>query len=242
VSDHLSRRELKQDKIKETLEHSAEAVFSHGQLAGVVLAVVLIGASIYGGWRLYSDRKNVEASAAFDTALKSYAARVGPPLPGEPADPNEPSYPDDNSRAQDASKKFVAVADKYPGTTPGKMARYYYALCLEDLEQHNQAVEELKKISSSGDKELADMAQYQIAVVDSRTGKQDEAVQMLRSLADKRSVFVPRSLALLELAGVLRQSKPQEAVTVYKQIKTEFPDTAISEEADRRLNDITPKS
>jgi predicted negative regulator of RcsB-dependent stress response len=242
VSDHLSRKELKQDKIKETLEHGAEAVLSHGQLTLIVLVVILVGASIYGGWRIYNDRKTVEANAAFDSAQKAYAGRVGPPLPGQPVDPDEPSYPDDMTRAQDAAKKFNDVANKYSSTAPGKLARYYHALCLEDLEQHNQALEELNKITAGSDKELADMAQYQIAVIDSRTGKPDDAVKMLRALADQRSIFVPRPLVLLELAGVLRQSKPQEALAVYKQVKQEFPDTTISEEADRGLSELAPKS
>ena len=47
--------------------------------------------------------------------------------------------------------------------------------------------------------------------------------------------FVPRPLGSLDLAGVLKQTKPQEAATVYQQVKTEFPDTTISEEADRGL-------
>ena len=44
---------------------------------------------------------------------------------------------------------------------PGRLARYYAALCLEDLDKENQALEELKKISNGSDKELASMAQYQ---------------------------------------------------------------------------------
>ena len=242
MPDHISRKELKQDKIKETLEHGAEAVYSHSQLTLVLLLVVLVAAAAYGGWRIYHDRKTVEASAAFDAAQKAYGARVGPPLPGEPANPSEPSYPDEMSRAQDASRKFTNVANKYPGTNPGKLARYYNALCLEDLEQHNQALEELKKISDSGDKELASMAQYQIGVINARTGKTDDAVKIFRALADKGSVFVPRPLVLLELAGVLRQIKPQEAATVYQQIKKEFPDSTISEEADRGLGMLSPHS
>jgi predicted negative regulator of RcsB-dependent stress response len=243
VPDHISRKELKQDKIKETLEHGAEAVYSHGQLTLAVLLAILVVAAIYGGWRIYIDRKTVEASAAFDAAQKAYSARVGPPAPGEPVDPNEPSYPTDTARAQDAAQKFDAVAKKYSATNPGKLARYYYALSLEDLEQHNQALEQLGKISSGGDAELADMAQYQIAVIDARTGKTDEAVKMLRALADKHSIFVPRALVLLELAQALRQTKPQEAATVYQQIKQEFPDSTISEEADRGLGTLSlPKS
>ena len=57
-----------------------------------------------------------------------------------------------------------------------------------------------------------------------------------------RRRFVPRPLALLELAGVLRQTNPKEAANVYQQIKKEFPDSAISEQADRGLDTVAPKS
>ena len=242
MPDHISRKELKHDKIKETLEHGAEAVYSHSQLTLALLLVVLVAAAVYGGWRIYHDRKTAEANTAFDAAQKVYGARIGPPPSGEPVDPTEPSFPDEATRAREASRRFTAVANKYPSTNPGKLARYYDALCLEDLEQHNQALEELKKVSQSGDKELSGMAQYQIAIINARTGKPDEAIKIYRSLADKKLVFVPRPLVLLELAGVLRQTKPQEAVTVYQQIKQEFPDSTISEEADRGLGTIAPKS
>ena len=86
------------------------------------------------------------------------------------------------------------------------------------------------------------MAQYQTAVMYVRTGKVDDGVKIFRALADKPSVFVPRPLALLELANALRQTNPKEAVSVYQQVKKEFPESAISEEADRGLDMLTPKS
>jgi TolA-binding protein len=117
------------------------------------------------------------------------------------------------------------------------------ALCYEDLERHNQALEELKKISSGSDKELVAMAQYQTGVIYARTGKTADAIKVLRDLSDHASVFVPRPLVLLELAEVLRQSNPAEAVAVYEQLKKEFPNTAVSEEAERGLETLpSPKS
>jgi len=240
VSDHISRKELKQDKIKETIEHGAEAVISHGQFTLIVVFVALVVALGYGGWRFYVDRQTVEASAAFDTAMKAYQGRIG--SAPDPADPNEPVYADEPTRVQDALQKFTKVADKYPRTNPGKLARYYSALCLEDVERHNQALEELKKISGGGDKELASMAQYQMAIIYSRTGKPDDAVKIFRVLADKQSALVPRPLVLLELAGILRNSNPKEAAGIYQQIKKEFPDTAVADQADRGLNTLSPKS
>jgi hypothetical protein len=240
VSEHISRKELKQDKIKETIEHGAEAVISHGQFTLIVVIVILAVALGYGGWRFYVDRQTAAASVEFDNGMKAYQGRISA-VP-DPADPNEPFYADESARAQDAMQKFIKVANKYPGTNPGKLARYYAALCLEDLERHNQALEELKKISGGGDKELAAMAQYQTAIIYSRTGKTDDAVKIFRALAAKQSALVPRPLVLLELAGLLRSSNPKEAVTIYQQIKKEFPDTTIADQADRGLDFLSPKS
>jgi predicted negative regulator of RcsB-dependent stress response len=240
VSDHISRKELKQDRIKETIEHGAEAVISHGQFTLIVVILALAAALGYGGWRFYIDRQTVEASAAFDTGMKAYQGRIAPAP--DPTEPNEPFYPDEPTRVQDALQKFTKVADKYPSTNPGKLARYYAALCLEDLERHNQALEELKKISGSSDKELAAMAQYQTGTIYSRTGKLDDAVKTYRALADKQSALVPRPLVLLELAGLLRNSNPKEAASIYQQIKKDFPDTPIADQADRGLDTLSPKS
>jgi len=240
VSDHISRKELKQDKIKETIEHGAEAVISHGQFTLIVVILALAVALGYGGWRFYIDRQTVEASAAFDTGMKAYQGRIA--SAADPAEPNEPFYLDEPARVQDALQKFTKVADKYPSTNPGRLARYYSALCLEDLERHNQALEELKRISGSRDKELAAMAQYQMALISARTGKTDDAVKAFRALADKQSALVPRPLVLLELAGLLRNSNPKEAASIYQQIKKEFPDTAIADQADRGLDTLSPKS
>lgn len=240
MSDHLTRKELKQDKIRESFEHGAEAVYSHGRLTVVVVVAIILIAAGYGGWSIYSERKNSEATAALDSAMKIYNAHIR--VPGEPADAAEISYTDENTRAQDAAIKFAAVADKFPGTSPGKLARYYAAICYEDLERHSQALEELKKISAGGDKELAAMAEYQTAVAYSRTGKTGEAIKLYRSLAERNSAFVPRPLALLELGKLLKQTNSQEAATVFQQIKKDYPDTSIAEEADRGLQSIAPKS
>ena len=240
MPEHISRKELKQDKIKESIEHGAEAVLSHSQLTLIVLVVILVLVSGWGGWTIYHDRQTAQASLAYDAATKVYSARIAPAP--DPTEPNEPVFPEEASRSQNALQKFTAVADKYPNTTPGRLSRYYAALCLEDLERHNQALEELKKISSGGDKELAAMAQYQTATIDARTGKTDDAIKLYRTLADKTYAFVPRPVVLLDLAGLLRQSNPQEAAKIYEQVKHDFPNTPIADEADRGLEFLSPKS
>jgi TolA-binding protein len=240
LAEHISRKELKQDRIHDAIEHGAEAFYLHKQITLAVLLVILAGAIAYGSWTVYHDRQTAAATVALDAAMKAYSGRVGGTP--DPQDPNDVSYTDEAARSNDALNKFNAVAKNYPNTLPGKQAQYYAALCLEDLERHNQALEELKNLAAGGDKELANMAQYQVGVIYARTGKPDDAAKIFRLLAEKHSVFVPRPLALLELGNVLRQTNPKEAASVYQQIKKEFPDTSSSEQADRGLDLLAPKS
>lgn len=238
MTEHISRKELKQDKIRESIEHGAEAVYSHSKAVGLIVVVALIAAIGYAGWKFYSDRQNLKASAGLDAAMKIFNAQIR--TGNQPVDPGEPLYSNEQARAQDASQKFLAVADKYPRTNPGRLARYYAALCLEDLDKQNQALEELKKLDAGKDKELAAMAQYQVANIYARTGKIDDAVKTYRALADANSVFVPKPLVLLEMADLLRQSKPQEAASLYEQLKKDYPNTTVAERAERGLNLLTP--
>jgi len=240
VTEHISRKELKQDKVRETIEHGAEAVLSHTRLASIGLLVLILAGSAYLGWKFYSDRQTTQAQVALDDAMKVFNAAIS--VPGQPALPGELSYADANQRAQDAQTKFAAVASKYPRTNPGRLARYYSALCLMDMDRLNQASEELKKLNAGSDKELAALAQYQTALIAERNGKTDEAIKTLRALSTAGSVLVPKPMVLLELAGLLGPSDPKQATTLYEQLKKDYPNTSVADQADRGLELLAPKS
>src|SRR5947207_1537231 len=139
VPDRLSRKELKQDKFRESLEHGAEAVYSHSQAAGILIAVAIAAVLVYGGWKFYNDRQTVLASSALDDAMRIYNAPIR--QANVPVEAGELTYADTQTRSQEAAPKFAAVADKYSHTNPGKLARYYEALTLLDLDKQNQALE-----------------------------------------------------------------------------------------------------
>jgi predicted negative regulator of RcsB-dependent stress response len=240
VTEHLSRKELKQDKVRETFEHGAEAVLSHTKLAGIAVLVLLLAGLGYFGWKIYADRQTGEAQAALDDAMKIYNAPLA--VPGQPTLPGDITYVDPNQRAQDAETKLAAVADKFPSTKPGKLARYYAALCLMDLDKLNAASEQLSKLDAGSDKELGALAQFQKALIAERTGKNDEAIKTLRALSTTDSVLVPKPMVLLELAGVLRLTDPKQATTMYEQIKKDYPNTNVAEQADKELSALHPAS
>jgi predicted negative regulator of RcsB-dependent stress response len=240
VTEHISRKELKQDKVRETFEHGAEAVLSHTRLASIGLLVLILAASAYLGWKFYSERQTAQAQVALDEAMKIFNAPIA--VPGQPALPGEVTYPDAQKRAQDAQPKLAAVATQFPHTNPGKLARYYSALCLMDLDRLNQASEELKKLDAGSDKELAALAKYQTALIAERNGKKDEAIKTLQGLSTAGSVLVPKPMVLLELAGLYRQTDRKQAVALYEQLKKDYPNTPVADEADRGLELLGPNS
>lgn len=240
MSEHISRKELKHDRVRESIEHGAEAVLSHTRIASIVLLAGIVFLTGYYGWKIYNERQTAQAQAAFDDAMKIFNAQLL--LPGQPSIPGEISYVDAAQRSQDAEVRLSAVAAKYSSTPPGRLARYYSALCLMDMDKLNQASEELKKLQNDSDKEMAALANFQQALIAERTGKNEQAVPILRALSNSGSVLVPKPLVLLELAGILRQTNPKEAASIYEQIKKDYPNSNVADEADRGLSQLSPQS
>jgi len=238
VSQHISRKDLKTDEIRETLAHGAEAVMSHQRLLGIILgAAVIVGVAIFG-WRIYSERQTLKASAAFEGAMKIFEARIR--AAGEPAESGELTYIGEKNKYEDAAKKLSEVARNYPRTNPGRLARYYAALSQERLGRYDEAQKALTELERSSDVELAALARLQLAGVYQKTGRTDDATKLYRQLVDKPTTLVPKPLVLLTLADHLRKTNPPEAVKLYNQIRKDFPDTSIADEAEKRLELLGP--
>ena len=238
MAQHILRKDLKKDEIRETLVSGVESVASHQQALWIVATAVLIVALAVFGWNSYARRQTAKASVALDDAMKIFQARIR--VAGEPVDPAEITYLDEKNKFADAEKKFLAVASQYGRTKPGQMARYYAALSEVQLKQYGNAEKNLDLVVSSGDENLASLAKFQLGSVYQQENKGSQAVALYKQLSDKPSVFVPKPMALLALADYYRKSDPAQATKLYNQVKQEFPDAA--EQADQGLELLNSKS
>ena len=237
MAQHIPRKQLKKDEVRETLQHGADAVLSHQQFTLYLLIVAVIVAVGVFGWKTYTERQTVKASAAFDGAMTVFQSPVGtPPTPGET------SYASDSQKFTLAAQQFSDVASKYPRTHAGQLARYYAALSYEKLDKTADAKKWLQELTSSSDPEVAALAQLELAGVDDRAGQDDEAVKLYQGLIAKPSVLVPKPVALMALAQHYSQKNPSEAAKLYAQIKAEYPDTPMAEQADQALALLAGKS
>jgi len=239
LAQHITRKELKKDEIRETLTHGAEAVASHQQQIWVYGGIVLLVVLAVLGWRYYTQTQTSRAAGAFGDAMKVYSARIR--AVGEAAPPDEITYVDEKNKYSDAEKKFADVAARYPRTRPGQMALYYAGMSLAQIDRNDEATKDLLSVASGSDEGLAALARFQLAQLDDKTGKGTQAVQLYQQLVDKPNIFVPKAVVLLSLGDHYSTTDPAQAGKYYQQVKTEFPDTQAAQQADQRLQLLPAK-
>lgn len=234
MAQRISRKELKTDEVRNTLVHGADLVFGHQALTFYIVIIAVIVALGVFGWKSYAERQTVKAAAAFDDANKVFDARIRSPL--EPQQPGELTYTDEKNKYSEALRKFGEVAKKYPRTRPGQLASYYEAISQERLGNNDAAKKLLQSLADSGDEDFAAMARFELAELEDRLGQGDEAVNLYKKLIAKPTVLVPKPVVMMALAQHYSASNPAEASKLYAQIKSDYPDTPIAEQADQELS------
>ena len=234
MAQRLTRKELKTDEVRETLVHGADFVFGHQAITFLLVIIGVVVALGIFGWKTYAERQTVKAAAAYDDAMKVFDARIRSPL--EPQQPGELTYTDEKNKYTESARKFEDVAKKYPRTRPGQLASYYEAISQERLSNNDAAKKLLQNLADSGDEDFAAMARFELAQLDDRLGQGDEAVNLYKKLIAKPAVLVPKPVVMLALAQHYTASNPAEASKLFAQIKSEYPDTPMAEQADQELS------
>jgi predicted negative regulator of RcsB-dependent stress response len=236
VSEHILRKDLKRDAVRDTLLDTGRAIATHERTAAWIIGVAAVIALAIFGWKTFADRQTVKAAVLFNDALQVYTSATQPPQPGKlPPGPPEKSY-------ADASEKFRQVALQYPHTRPGQLSHYYAALSLEKLGKNDDARRWLEGMGRTHNSDFAALANFALAELDEQTGKGEDAARLYQQLMDKPSVLAPKPVVMLALADYYSKTKPHEAVKLYNEVKTQYPDTPASKQAAQQLEMLTGKS
>jgi len=233
-----TRHSLKQDRFSkvtlETAEKTVHWTVEHQKtlVIGGIIVVALILAG-FGGW-YYLSQQDQKASVEFGQAIRTLDAPVRPP--NMPAQPGVQSFTSVQERATEAHKEFQAVVDKYPHTHAAEFATYFSGVTASTMGDTATAERNLKKVSSSGDKDLAALAKFALASVYRKSNRSKDAIDLYKQLADKPTTSVGKSMAQLELAALYQeQQQPQEAKRIYEQLQKDNPNTDVASIASSKL-------
>ena len=228
-----TRHQLKQDKFAETVGHQYSWAVEHRSTltyGGIAIAIIL--ALVLGGKAYYSQR-NVKANGALAKAMETYNAPLRPA--GMPAQQDFISFASSDERARAAHAEMEKVANEYPHTNGGAMARYFAGITANDMGDAATAEKELKEAVDAGDKDLSALAKLALAALYVQKGRDNEAIEIYKFLADHPTNSVGKFTAQLKLAEVYKAKQPVEATKLYEQIKKDDPTGAAGQLATQAL-------
>jgi predicted negative regulator of RcsB-dependent stress response len=211
-----TRHALKQDKFAQAAANSASWVTEHQpSIVRWAITVAVVVVLVVGGGILWTLRSS-SADSALGAAMDIYSTPLA--AAGAPAAPNV--YSTTADRAKAANAQFVAVAGKYSLLKQGTMARYFAGLTYEEMGQNGQAETELKAVSGSWNRDLANVGKIALAGLYQQTNRANDAVDLYNQIIAKPSTTVSASVAQLDLADLYAaQGKQDQARALWAKVQ-----------------------
>jgi len=183
--------------------------------------VVILIAGYFGYTELYQNPREAKASDAIYAAEKYFAV-----------DSSNLVLNGDGS-----NKGVLYVIKQFSGTQAANLAKYYAGISYYRLNDFNKSIEYLKDFSTSA-KQVQAIAYGTIGDAYSELKKNEDAVNYYKKAGGHfpeddaiSSEYLFRAAALLELNG-----KADDAVAIYKDIKSKYPKSEKGFNADKYIN------
>ena len=219
--------------VNEHLSNS-EAFFVKNQkalLIGVIIIIVLVA-----GFFLYKQYvagpRNDEASTKLAKAQEYF---------------NQEMYDKALNGDGAGCTGFKGIISDYSGTDAKNLANLYAGICCVNMGKYQDAVNYLEDYDSSDDEMISPAAEAALGNAYAYVKQYDKAVEALKkaaSMADKEAQDgVNNSLSprfLIQAAEILEnQGKKDEALEIYKDIKSKYLNSPVRQEIDKYIERAT---
>ena len=142
---------------------------------------------------------------------------------------------------------FLQVASNYSGTDAANLANLYAGLCYANLDKWQDAVKYLDQFSSQDDAFISPSAMAALGNAYAHTKQIDKAVSCLKKAADMANSEAKDGVnisvaptCLMQAARLLEsQNKDDEALSIYKEIKTKYVKSYYNSEIDKYIERLT---
>ena len=213
------RKEIRQPDALQTYGRKMVLWFIENQkIFYVGLGAVIVVAAIFVGYRMWDERAREKASLAY--GLAKFAS------------------PDGKGEAAEAA--FQKVADDYPRSRPGLLARLHLAALLRDRKQIQGARAQYELVVKSGvssetDKELAKRGIASVLMLEGVCG---EAIPVWESILKKGSLFTSEDLYISIANCMEKLGRVEDARKTYEELSKKHPESPfLTDQIRAKLSD-----
>jgi len=233
------RHHLKENEFAEWLLGAKHWYEANSKTVGYIGIAAALALAAVMGTMAYRQMNQGKASSALAAALAVAEAPVLPPAPpeaGKPPVQRPGTYPTDRARLDAALPKLLAVAEAYPDSDAGLMARYRAAAALVAVGRTQEGAARYKEVVDKGKGAYQVMARLGIAEAQLMAGQFDQAIASFKEVEALKSDDVPVDGVLMQLARAYQLAgKSEDAKKVFKRVVDEFPQSPYAAAARREV-------
>ncbi|MBI1875309.1 MAG: tetratricopeptide repeat protein [Acidobacteria bacterium] len=262
------RHKLKTNEVVVSVVKARAVLEQRRREVTMAVVVVVVILTAIGGYAIWRQRAQSQASAMLADALAVAQAPVVPPAPPTPATaapatgatpnpstsptpatptpatPPPGSFPSEQAKLEAALPKFLAVASSYPRTNAGIAARYHAAAAAAALRRTDEALRLYHEVI---DRDRAgvygQMARLGVGETEARAGHHDQAIATFKQLASETGSPLPLDAILTQLGRTYAQAgRTKEARETFQRVLDEFPQSPYATTVRQELDNLRSSS
>ena len=207
--------------VQETISKAEQYIEENKKSLSIIVGAVIVLVGGYFGWtKLYIAPMEEEAQGQMFMAERYFEK-------------------DSLNKAINGDGQFYGfkdIIDKYGLTSSGNLAHMYLGLCYLNKGQFEDAANELKEYDGD-DMMLGPISIGAIGDADAELGKTDEAIEQYLKAAEANKNNFTTPIYLMKAATLYEsQNKYAEAVKVYEQLKTDFPEAREGRDVEKYIS------
>lgn len=241
MTQHLTRKEMKQDDFATAVGRGMEYAESHARTILIGLGVLALLAVLFLVSRVFLGNRGEQASESLSRALKVYQAPIEA-TGAKPDDPKNPTFADPAARRTRAKQLFEGVRNDYGMSDAADVAGLYLAQISAEEGQLDRARELWTEfVDDNPDNLLAGQARVNLIHLDRQQGKGEELATRLKALLEQDEPGLPKDIILYELATTQEETgRKQDALQSWRRLSEEYPESAYRSEAQEKINALDP--
>lgn len=176
-------------------------------IIGVIVAVIIVIASVLMYKNLYAAPREAKAQAALFKGQEYFASEAF----GEALNGDSIGY-----------AGFIKIADEYSGTKAANLAQAYIGICQAKLGNYDAAVKSLERFDGD-DQMVAPALKGTIGNCYAELGQLDKAASLLLQAAKEADNNTLSPIYLMQAGKILvKQGKYDEAINAYTTVKDKY--------------------